>query len=190
MAPLTYKRRRKAFEGEDNRAQAIKRMQDEMSVRQKMERMRAVSDAQRSRQNAAPNQQQADGEARRERANREREITSHGGAIPAPRAGGAKPMHMTTRGPRRLSYGEAFSRRTTDTSRQRVMKLYGRSKPPTTPSTVDRAPRRIHQPVSVSPEQQAAQMRSKARQQEDRLRRGRRPRGGNIRTKIVKRVQY
>lgn len=38
--------------------------------------------------------------------------------------------HETTRGKRRLSFREAFSRRTTDTSRARVLKLYGRSAPP------------------------------------------------------------
>lgn len=37
---------------------------------------------------------------------------------------------QTTRGKRRLTYKQAYSRRSTDTSRARVMKLYGRAKPP------------------------------------------------------------
>lgn len=42
----------------------------------------------------------------------------------------AAKTHQTTRGPRRLSFQEAYSRRTTPTSQQRVLELYGRTKPP------------------------------------------------------------
>lgn len=36
----------------------------------------------------------------------------------------------TTRGKRRLSFAQAYSRRTTDSSRARVLELYGKKKPP------------------------------------------------------------
>ena len=160
----TYKRRRNPFEGEDGRAKAIKRIQDEMSVRQKMGQARAKMQADRARQPVKqdrPEAQQHAAERLRQRANRERNVTSHGGAIPAPNRGQDRPRFMTNRGPRRLSYAQPFGNRTTDSSRARVMKLYGRSAPPT-PTAANRAPRRLHKPVSnVSPEQQAAQMRSK-----------------------------
>lgn len=39
-------------------------------------------------------------------------------------------QYRTTRGKRRLSFEEAYSRRTTDSSRQRVLELYGKTEPP------------------------------------------------------------
>jgi hypothetical protein len=177
MAPLTYKRRRRTGPlSEDKRAEAIKRVADEFSVRQKMEKARQVQNSRKARDpvaQARPEPQQVKAEHLRQRANREREVPSHGGAVAAPRRGGSKPMHMTTRGPRRLSFRQAYSRRTTDTSRARVLALYGRSKPPT-PRPGDSGGRTIHKPVS--PEQQAAMQRArvqKTRPPHLRRRRGR-----------------
>jgi hypothetical protein len=197
MAPLTYKRRRRTGPlNEDQRAQAIKRIRDEASVRSKLGSARAIRDARKARDPVAqdrPEDQRRKAEKIREKRNGEREITSHGGAVAAPRAGGAKPRHMTTRGPRRLSFAEAYSRRTTDTSRQRVLDLYGRSKPPAAGKTRPGGPsgafgtggikaplpgqngsRRIHKPVS--PLEQAAQMRAKVQRPPGSSKRNLRPR--------------
>lgn len=125
-----FKKRTRAFEGTDERQQAIRRIQDEASVRNKLGRLK------RSEQPVSkdsPQEQQSAAEKIRQAANRMRSTTSHGGA----------PANPTTRGPHRMSYSEAFSRRTTDSSRNRVMALYGRKAPPR-----GQADRTISQPVT------------------------------------------
>lgn len=53
------------------------------------------------------------------------------GPGPGEKGFGDRPKkYQSTRGKRRLSFAEAYSRRTTDSSRKRVMALYGRTKPP------------------------------------------------------------
>lgn len=137
MAPLTYKRRRRAFEGEENRAKAIKRIQDESSARSFIEREKALTEARRRREAAgepepikqpSPQGQRRSAERIRNRANTERGVGTTGGAVAAPERGGKR--FSTIRGPHRMSFRQAYSRRTTDTSRARVMELYGRTKPP------------------------------------------------------------
>jgi hypothetical protein len=180
MAPLTYKRRKRTGPlTPDQRAEAIKRFQDEASVRGKIKAAAQI----------------------RDKRNAEREVPSHGGAVAAPKRGGDRVRslgdrsrtHETTRGPRRLSFAEAYSRRTTDTSRQRVLDLYGRSKPPAAGKTRPGGPsgafgtggikaplpgqngsRRIHKPVS--PLEQAAQMRAKVQRPPGSSKRNLRPR--------------
>lgn len=150
MAPLTtYKRRRRAFEGEDNRAKAIKRMQDAFGAQQGMERMRHKLDGSRQRQGAVG---VADGLAPGMKPKASNQSANEGVA---------RARHKTPTGMRRLSFRQAYNNRTTDTSRARVMAKYGRSAPPG-PRTIDQTPRRISKPVSGSPEQQAVQMRARA----------------------------
>lgn len=153
------------------RQQAVKRITDEFNVRQKV----------------SPEAQRKSAESVREARNKERVVNSHGGAVKAPKAGGRMlahfPLsklprkHQTTRGLRRLSFRQAYSRRTTDSSRARVLKLYGRSKPPSPqiPKVGDQGSRRIHKPVATgSPEQQAARMRAQVQSKVNQFRTGRR----------------
>lgn len=172
----TYKRRqRTGILDEKLRSQAVKRIKDEFNVRAK----------------TTPEAQRKAAERTREARNKERIVNSHGGAVKAPKAGGdhlrnLPRRHQTTRGLRRLSFRQAYSRRTTDSSRARVLKLYGRDKPPvghrgtltrpggpagsfgrgtkpSIPKVGQRGSRRIHKPVATgSPEQQAARMRARA----------------------------
>lgn len=145
MAPVTsYKKRRRAYEGEEARNQAVLRLKNESNVRFKMKRL---SEAHQPVKKDSPQAQQYAAEKARARSNSERLTISHGGAPASPKPFSArKPRFDTTRGKRRLSFREAYSRRTTDTSRARVLDLYGRSAPPK-----GYADRRIHQPVTNSP---------------------------------------
>lgn len=115
----TYKRRRNAFEGEANRDEAVRRLKNEHSVRQKMHRLaQPISKNRPEEQLAAARNMQ--GQRREARDVQARART-----------------HMTTRGKRRLSFREAYSRRTTDSSRARVLNLYGRSKPPSARARIE-----------------------------------------------------
>lgn len=74
---------------------------------------------------------------------------------------------QTTRGRRRLSFAEAYSRRTTPSSKARVMELYGRTRPPgqrTGPQNIGRG--NLLNPTTNSVQkmaQQVAQQRTAAR---------------------------
>ena len=171
MATNYKRRQRTGILDEKLRSQAVKRIQNEFNVRQKI----------------TPEAQRKSAESVRKARNKERVVNSHGGAVKAPQAGGRMlahfPLsklprkHQTTRGLRRLSFRQAYSRRTTDTSRARVLKLYGRSKPPSPqiPKVGDQGSRRIHKPVATgSPEQQAARMRAQVQSKVNQFRTGRR----------------
>lgn len=97
MAAGTYKKRRSAYEGEEARAQAIRRMADSQSVTQKMARMR-------------------------HKTNRSAEPISHG--HPEQQIAAAKKLQNKRIPGHRMTLGQALSRRTTDTSRARVLSKY------------------------------------------------------------------
>lgn len=86
MAVGTYrKRRRTGILTEDQRSQAIKRLQNESSARSYMENERRITQRAAANRPApvkrdSPAAQQRDAEQLRERANRQRRVTSHGGA--------------------------------------------------------------------------------------------------------------
>src|SRR4051794_13992557 len=97
MATGTYKKRRRAFEGEEGRTQAIKRMRDEASVQQKLAQMERKT-------------------------NRAKEPISHG--PPEKQLEAANRMTGKRIPGHRMTLGQALSRRTTDPSRARVLKTY------------------------------------------------------------------
>lgn len=143
IARLGKDRRKRVRSGPlspDQRAQAVKRIQDEYNARSFIEREKGLTDARRRREAAgepepvkqpSPQGQRRSAERIRERANHERRVNTDDGAVAAPERGGKR--FSTIRGPHRMSFRQAYSRRTTDTSRARVMELYDRTKPPSQP---------------------------------------------------------
>jgi hypothetical protein len=92
MAATTYKRRQRAFEGADQRAQAIKRIKDEASVRSKV-------DAMRHRARTQGSVGAADGLAPGMKPKATQRSANQGEAQ----------SHTTTRGERRLSFRQESS---------------------------------------------------------------------------------
>lgn len=180
----SYKKRRRAFEGEEGRAAAISRLKAEANVRSQMPGVvkgpggAVINDTGprgRGGSTAPPPKPRmpnpTDQGPRSHHPNpasqvqgavdRFKQPVSHGS--PARQVEAAKGIlnkgpnlkrvpetlgqalrdrprtHQTTRGKRRLSYAEAYGRRTTDTSRARVMELYGRKKPPKNYGSGDRS---------------------------------------------------
>ena len=113
MPDSRMKRKRRGVLRNEDRMKAVERLKDESNVHAQMKRL----------------------ESKRGGGGQE---FSAKGALTAPRRGGDRlrsisgrePKYKTERGQRRLSFAQAYARRTTDSSRQRVLDLYGRSKPP------------------------------------------------------------
>lgn len=127
--PTKIRKRRKGILSEDEHNQAVKRMNTEAAVRRKMGQIKP---------DVAPQAQKNQAEQIRARANQRRMVKSDGGAVKAPMRGGdhmrslsGRPQrHETDKGLRRLSFAQAYARRTTDSSRARVLDLYNRTAPP------------------------------------------------------------
>jgi len=64
---------------------------------------------------------------------------------------GREAKHETDKGPRKLSAREAFTRRTTDSSRARALKRYGLTKPPAGLGMDGEPIRKITDPVKMPP---------------------------------------
>jgi hypothetical protein len=149
MAPVSQfnsRRKRKGLLDDGTYNQAVERLKNESSVRRRMQdlqhRGHKLDSGGVHVNHAKPENEKRAADRLRKKRGAEQEFGNAKGALGAPRRGGSKlssllkgrePKHETDKGLRRLSYKEAYSRRTTDSSRARVMDLYNRTAPPTAP---------------------------------------------------------
>jgi hypothetical protein len=148
----SYRKRQRAYEGESNRAAAIKRMRDSASVTRQMARLRPVDSGPRSHggspgppgpktvipksqqptQKGPPQEQLAAAHRAYRRAGSERQIAdrTHGADIRQARLGSQVSRQLGNIANRRIAghrmpLWRALSRRSTDSSRARVLSKYG-----------------------------------------------------------------